>query len=254
MVVAGTVGLLALYGWHRARAAREAKPPAGRLQVAVGLSCAVLGGVLAAVAGTRGWPMWLALPATGLIMVALAYGIERLVLRHLVNQEGIILFMATLGIAYFIDGAGQTIWGSDIYKVDLGLPKNPQNPFYTQPPEINPDGAAWIDYGLGGFLRSAGFEPEIYEPELGKHKVPTLRNVDQRPAPGFVKAFGHNGVFKSLEEIVHFYNTRDVALLPPAEVQQNVNTRELGDLKLKPDEEDAIVAFLKTLTDGYEPE
>jgi branched-chain amino acid transport system permease protein len=124
-VVAATVGLLALYGWHRARAAREAKPPAGRLQVAVGLSCAVLGGVLTAVAGTRGWPMWLALPATGLIMVALAYGIERLVLRHLVNQEGIILFMATLGIAYFIDGAGQTIWGSDIYKVDLGLPRNP---------------------------------------------------------------------------------------------------------------------------------
>ena len=46
---------------------------------------------------------------------------------------------------------------------------------------------------------------------MGKHKVPTLRNVDLRNGPeGFVKAFGHNGYFKSLEEIVHFYNTRDV--------------------------------------------
>ena len=46
--------------------------------------------------------------------------------------------------------------------------------------------------------------------EVGKHKVPTLRNVDKRPYPEFVKAYGHNGYFKSLEEIVHFYNTRDV--------------------------------------------
>ena len=58
-------------------------------------------------------------------MIALAYAIEFLVLRHLVNQEGIILFMATLGIAYFLDGFGQTIWGSDIYKIRLGLPQNP---------------------------------------------------------------------------------------------------------------------------------
>ena len=59
------------------------------------------------------------------IMIALAYAIELLVLRPLVNQEGIILFMATLGIAYFLEGFGQTIWGSDIYKIDLGLPTNP---------------------------------------------------------------------------------------------------------------------------------
>ena len=58
-------------------------------------------------------------------MIALAYAIEFLVLRHLVNQEGIILFMATLGIAYFLEGFGQTIWGSDIYKIRLGLPQNP---------------------------------------------------------------------------------------------------------------------------------
>jgi branched-chain amino acid transport system permease protein len=50
---------------------------------------------------------------------------EFLVLRHLVNQDGIILFMATLGIAYFLEGFGETIWGSDIYKIRLGLPQNP---------------------------------------------------------------------------------------------------------------------------------
>jgi branched-chain amino acid transport system permease protein len=59
------------------------------------------------------------------IMVALAYAIEFLVLRRLVNQEGIILFMATLGIAYFLEGLGETIWGSDIYKINLGIPKDP---------------------------------------------------------------------------------------------------------------------------------
>ena len=59
------------------------------------------------------------------VMIALAYAIEFLVLRRLVNQDGIILFMATLGIAYFLEGFGQTVWGSDIYKINLGLPKDP---------------------------------------------------------------------------------------------------------------------------------
>jgi len=70
-------------------------------------------------------PMVLALALTVVIMIALAYAIELLVLRHLVNQEGIILFMATLGVANFLDGFGQTLWGSDIYKIDLGLPRDP---------------------------------------------------------------------------------------------------------------------------------
>jgi branched-chain amino acid transport system permease protein len=59
------------------------------------------------------------------IMAVLAWLIERLVLRHLVNQDAVVLLMATLGIAYFLDGFGQTIWGSDIYKIDTGLPKTP---------------------------------------------------------------------------------------------------------------------------------
>ncbi|HSQ10548.1 MAG TPA: branched-chain amino acid ABC transporter permease, partial [Burkholderiaceae bacterium] len=59
------------------------------------------------------------------IMAVLAWLIERLVLRHLVNQDAVVLLMATLGIAYFLDGFGQTLWGSDIYKIDTGLPKTP---------------------------------------------------------------------------------------------------------------------------------
>ena len=58
-------------------------------------------------------------------MFLLAWVIERLVLRHLVNQEGVTLLMATLGITYFIDGFGQTLFGSDIYKIDVGMPKDP---------------------------------------------------------------------------------------------------------------------------------
>ena len=134
---------------------------------------------------------------------------------------------------------------------NLGLPKNPANPFYTMPPEFNPSGANWIDPGLGGFLQAAGYPEDVVQANWGKHKVPTLRNVDRRPDAGFVKAFGHNGCFKSLEEIVHFYNTRDVENWPPPEVPMNVNTAELGNLGLTPAEEGAIVAFLKTLSDGY---
>jgi cytochrome c peroxidase len=149
---------------------------------------------------------------------------------------------------------------------NLGVPRNPQNPFYFDL-EWNPAGLLWVDTGLGGFLKSASLP---YESEWGKQKVPTLRNVDKRPGPGFVKAYGHNGYFKSLKGIVNFYNTRDVkpecpdpfttekdamkqGCWPVAEVVDNVNTDELGDLGLTPEEEDAIVAFLKTLSDGFKP-
>ena len=134
---------------------------------------------------------------------------------------------------------------------NLGVPKNPENPFYDMPKKWNPEGEEWVDYGLGGFLKSAGYLPEEYAPELGKHKVPTLRNVDMRPYEEFVKSYGHNGYFKSLEDIVHFYNTRDVEVWPDPEVPVNVNDAELGDLRLTAAEEAAVVAFLKTLTDGY---
>ena len=67
----------------------------------------------------------LAFVAAMALMVVVAWLIERLCLSKLVNQEGITLLMATLGIAYFLDGIGQTLFGSEIYKIDVGLPKDP---------------------------------------------------------------------------------------------------------------------------------
>jgi len=67
----------------------------------------------------------LAFAGAMIVMIAVAWLVERLVLGRLVNQEGITLLMATLGIAYFLDGFGQTVFGSDIYKIDVGLPKDP---------------------------------------------------------------------------------------------------------------------------------
>jgi len=152
---------------------------------------------------------------------------------------------------------------------NLGVPRNPENPFYTQL-DFNPEGMDWVDMGLGGFLESRVDYQQFAHENYGKQKVPTLRNVDKRPYPGFVKAFAHNGYFKSLKGIVHFYNTRDVkprcpdlftteadalaqGCWPEPEVAANVNTNELGDLKLSDGEENAIVAFMRTLTDGFVP-
>jgi cytochrome c peroxidase len=151
---------------------------------------------------------------------------------------------------------------------NIGVPKNPENPFYSMPEAWNPDGESWIDYGLGGYLKGAGYEPDIYEPEMGKFKVPTLRNVDLRPTTDFVKAYGHNGFFKSLEDIVFFYHWRAMMdnggcmgggmgggmgcegmanMFPPPEADQN--RTPLGMFP-RP-QVDSIVAFLKTLSDGY---
>ena len=132
----------------------------------------------------------------------------------------------------------------------LGIPQNPENPAGVAP--------TYVDYGLGGYLKGAGYPAAVYEPEMGKLKVPTLRNVDLRPSAGLVKAYGANGYFKSLEAIVHFYNTRDVSGAgwkgrpwPAAEHAANMNTSEIGNLGLTGRQEGAIVAFLKTLSDGY---
>ena len=67
----------------------------------------------------------LAFAGAALVMIVVAWIVERVVLSKLVNQEGITLLMATLGIAYFLEGFGQTLFGSDIYKVDVGMPKDP---------------------------------------------------------------------------------------------------------------------------------
>ena len=144
---------------------------------------------------------------------------------------------------------------------NLAMPKNPDNPVYN----VNP---GFIDLGLGGFLETRPYYAALAAANEGKQKVPTLRNADKRPSAGFVKAYGHNGYFKSLKGIVHFYNTRDVKPVcpgdyteaqalaegcwPAPEVAANVNTAELGNLGLSDQDEDAIVAFLKSLSDGYE--
>ena len=67
----------------------------------------------------------LAFAIAAVVMFVMAWAIEYLVLRHLVNQEGATLLMATLGIAYFLEGLGQTLFGSSIYKIDIGMPKDP---------------------------------------------------------------------------------------------------------------------------------
>ncbi len=137
---------------------------------------------------------------------------------------------------------------------NLGIPKNPENPFYNAVKKYNPDGEDWIDPGLGGFLATRDDHSDCVADNYGKHKVPTLRNVDKRPYPDFVKAYGHNGYFKSLEEIVHFYNTRDSAPWPdPPEFAATVNIDELGKLGLSDQQEEDLVAFMKTLSDGWTP-
>lgn len=67
-------------------------------------------------------PAWAAIPATILVMIGVAFLVERLILRHLVNQEHIILFMAMVGLAYVLEGAGDLLWGSDVKVIELGLP------------------------------------------------------------------------------------------------------------------------------------
>ncbi len=134
---------------------------------------------------------------------------------------------------------------------NLGVPKNPDNPFYTQDKEFNPDGKDYVDKGLGGFLEGTEKYAQYAKDNMGKQKVPTLRNVDLRPYEGFVKAFTHNGFFKTLKETVNFYNTRDKegSDWPPPEIADNLNVDEMGDLGLTDEEEDLIVLFMKTLSD-----
>lgn len=129
---------------------------------------------------------------------------------------------------------------------NVGVPKNPNNPFYFLPKDLNPLGRTFIDEGLGGFLKSIGQPESVYSFQMGATHVPTLRNV-ARSGP-----YMHNGVFTQLATVVHFYNTRDKQGegWGPPEVGQNVfGFGLIGNQGLSDDEEDDIVAFLKTLTD-----
>ena len=162
---------------------------------------------------------------------------------------------------------GPTVFTDFTYD-NLGVPRNPDNPFYMQDAAVNPNGKDWVDKGLGATLEKDPIYAALAQANLGKVKVPTLRNVDKRPTLQTVKPYMHNGYFKSLKTVVHFYNTRDtkprcndpmtreadamrIGCWPAPEFEANVNTDEMGDLKLTDAEENAIVAFMKTLTDGW---
>jgi cytochrome c peroxidase len=122
---------------------------------------------------------------------------------------------------------------------NIGVPQNANNP----------GGNASPDLGLGGFLATAA-NPQwraMATQEMGKFKTPTLRNV------GKAQRFMHNGALRTLEEVVHFYNTRDVAGAgwSAPEYTGNLDVEHVGGLGLTPAQEAAIVAFMRTLNDGY---
>jgi cytochrome c peroxidase len=170
------------------------------------------------------------------------------------------------------DAAGVAPLFTDFTSSNLGLPKNVAIPYYyeTTPDSFgftpNPRGLAFIDRAVGDFLRGP-LNPNAAWTQYadrfdGKIQNQAIRNVDMRPSPEFVKAYMHHGYLKNLKEVVHFSNTRDilrpcgpgkiekVTCWPPPEVPQNVN-KTIGNLGLNSAEEDQLVAFLKTLTDGY---
>jgi len=157
---------------------------------------------------------------------------------------------------------------------NIGTPRNPELPYLTEnAPDksgyiANPAGPAYLDEGLGGYLTSTANTNKEWRKQaprfVGTFQVPTLRNVAAVPQRGYRRAYGHNGFFNSLKLLVHFYNTRDVlpqctgntgigvTCWPPPEESVNENTQFVGNLGLSEQDERDIVAFMGTLTDGYQ--
>lgn len=196
------------------------------------------------------------------------------------------------------------LWTNSCY-ANLGVPRNPWSPYYgmadskTNPNGFNRNGSRYVDMGLGAFLNLLlGEGVGEYDPLRinGTFKAPSLRNVDKRPSSEFEKCYMHNGVFKSLKQVVHFYNTRNLTTFPgevidftkpnpyeglrgsplwarPEYLNPNtlinptgiaagagsrrgtqsmdLDAQQIGNLGLSEIQENAIVAFLKTLSDGY---
>jgi cytochrome c peroxidase len=163
---------------------------------------------------------------------------------------------------------------TDFTSANIGVPANFALPYYceSKPDQFgyvpNPQGLAFTDLGVGAMLSGPNNPNPLQWRHLaplynGKFQVPTLRNVDTRPRPNFVKAYMHNGYLKSLSEVVHFYNTSQalprcaqfspgekVSCWPPPETPTNVSTL-IGNLGLTSQEESDIVTFLQTLTDHF---
>jgi cytochrome c peroxidase len=196
--------------------------------------------------------------------------------------------------------AGPSLWTFFCY-ANIGVPRNPQNPIYRQtdpvsnPVGYNPLGEDYVDLGLGDYLYPLNGLPRgnrgpgsngagDFLAINGAFKAPTLRNVDKRPYPAFVKSYMHNGAFRSLKEVVHFYNTRNLTTVPGEVIDFDLpdpyaglrgvplwpkpeyplpsslvnpagdpgaNGGQVGNLGLTDEEEDHVVAFLRTLSDGY---
>jgi cytochrome c peroxidase len=179
-------------------------------------------------------------------------------------------------------GPGEDPLFTDFTASNIGTPANPRLPYYAEnrPDALgyvaNPQGRSFVDGGVGTFLSQGHVlsQPSAVDARWlklapdnqARIQVPTLRNVDKRPYPAFVKAYGHNGYFTSLKQIVHFYNTRDVlprcqpddagegtTCWPAPESTANMNTSRVGNLGLSDADEDALVSFMQTLTDGFMP-
>lgn len=136
---------------------------------------------------------------------------------------------------------------TDFKYYNLGLAKNPMNPIYLS-------NRNFIDLGLGGFLASQSINPiwkAAAEKNRGKFKTPTLRNV----ARNANRAFMHNGIFKTLEEVIDFYNTRDESKSRGKwgnpEINKNIQNGWMGNLNLSQRDTQDLIAFLKTLNDGW---
>ena len=120
---------------------------------------------------------------------------------------------------------------------NIGVPRNPNNAFYTQDVAVNPDGEMFIDLGLGGVSNDRN--------EDGMFKTPTLRNIE------LTAPYMHNGVFATLEEVVDFYNIVPEEFPEPPEIDPGNISTDVGSLDLTELEQSDLVAFLKTLTDSY---
>src|SRR5258705_12427294 len=198
------------------------------------------------------------------------------------EQQGYDLFrgQARCNECHRDGGPGEDPLFTDFTASNIGTPANPRPPYYGEdrPDALgyvaNPLGSSFVDGGVGTFLSNGHLlsQPSAVDARWVKLapanqariQVPTLRNVDKRPDPAFVKAYGHNGYFTSLKSIMHFYNTRDVlprcqphdpgegtTCWPAPESTDNINTSRVGRLGLSDAEEDAIVSFMQTLTDGF---
>ena len=197
------------------------------------------------------------------------------------EAEGLKLFKGRANCAQCHDISGAQPLFTNYMTANIGTPRNPDLPYlHENVPDgrgyvANKMGPRYIDNGVGDFLSGempGSTEPTKAQRKLaplfeGRFQVQTLRNVDKRPYPGFVRDYGHNGFFKSLQSVVHFYNTRDVlpactyrnpedgdgkvgvTCWPAAEQPANENNKLIGNLGLTGDQENAIVALLGTLSD-----